>query len=67
MRISLSIPDKQLTEKFDKRQADVRKWYANFDKNFNRVLDEIEKRNPRCWNKRERKWIFNKYKKGAVK
>lgn len=65
MGITLNIPDKKLQVKFAKRKKDVVNWYKKFDKNFNSVLDEIEKRNPGCWNKWERQWIFNKYKKGT--
>lgn len=62
--ISLNIDDKKILSKFNRRKKEVIKWYENFDKNFNNVLNEIEKRNPKCWTKNERRWIFNKYKKG---
>lgn len=67
LRISLDIDDKLSLKKFKIRQANLKKWYKNFSKNFNHVLDEIELRNPKCWNKSERKWILNKYLKGAKK
>ena len=61
--ISLNINDTKCVDKLNKRKKEVKKWYENIDKNLDKVLDEIEKRNPNLWNKRERKWIFEKYRK----
>jgi hypothetical protein len=63
MQISLDVDNKQLKENVKKRQIALKKWYDNFAINFNRVLDEIEERNPHVWTKPERKTIFNRYLK----
>jgi len=63
MNVSLNINDKRITSKFNKRKITILKWYRNINKNLKDILNEIEQRNPHCWNKREKQWILNKYSK----
>lgn len=61
--ITLNINDKKIMNKFNQRQRKIKEWYRNIDANLNKILDEIEKRNPLCWNSEERQWIFQRYRK----
>lgn len=62
--ISLNnIDEKKLLIEFDERKKAVKEWYNNINVHLNKILDEIESRNPSCWTKTERNWIFNKYLK----
>ena len=63
-QITLNIND-PIMIKFNQRQKEIKSWYMNIDVNLNKILDEIEKRNPLCWNNEERRWIFQKYKKAV--
>ena len=62
-QITLNIND-PIMIKFNQRQKEIKNWYMNIDANLNKILNEIEKRNPLCWNNEERRWIFQKYRKG---
>lgn len=61
--ITLNINDKKIMNKFNQRQRKIKEWYRNIDANLNKILDEIEKRNPLCWNSEERQWIFQRYRR----
>jgi hypothetical protein len=61
-QITLNIND-PIMIKFNQRQKEIKNWYMNIDANLNKILDEIEKRNPSCWNNKEKQWIFQKYRK----
>lgn len=60
-QITLNINDPMMAQ-FNCRKKEIKNWYRNIDVNLNKVLDEIEKRNPLCFNKEEKKWIFQKYR-----
>ena len=61
-QITLNIND-PIMIKFNQRQKEIKNWYMNIDANLNKILNEIEKRNPSCWNDEEKQWIFQNYRK----
>ena len=62
-----NIKDKKLLKNFNQRKNSVKKWYQSIDNHLNEILDEIESRNPKCWTKAERVWVYNKYSKTKLK
>jgi hypothetical protein len=46
MDIKLDIKNKKYIRDFNSRKQKIDNWYRDFDNNFNKVLDEIENRNP---------------------
>jgi hypothetical protein len=66
MHIHLNVSNKKYKFLYKRRHKQIINWYENFSKNFNRVLDDIENRNPSIWTKRERKIIFNHYQRSCT-
>jgi hypothetical protein len=63
INVYLDIDNRDYKNLYQKRHNELVKWYKNFEKNFNNVLNDIEHRNPDVWNKEERKLVFKKYEK----
>jgi hypothetical protein len=59
-----NIDNEDLNKKMLDRKNLLNQWYADFDTNFNAVLDEIVLRNPNVFKcDQERDFVFNRYKK----
>ena len=63
MGIKLNVDDEWILKEYKKREKQLIDWYESYDKNMNKILDEIETRNPKIWTKEEREWIIKRYKR----
>lgn len=63
MGIKLNVDDEWILKEYKKREKQLIDWYESYDKNMNKILDEIEIRNPKIWTKEEREWIIKRYKR----
>ncbi len=61
MGIILKTKNKTYLKLSNERKEKLKKWNENFEKNFEKVLDEILHRNPEAFNLKEKRQLIKKY------
>ena len=63
MGIKLKINNKKYINLYNNRKKEIDEWYKNFDKNFKKIINEIQTRNPNVFTKKEINFLLKKYSK----